>query len=218
MNKHLFMGVPTPISHHRQIVLDKAFRIFYGLSPSGGVRWSLDGPFVRIYPPDFPAPGSFLKHLNHGRFHLPAEWIRQYADPNCQTVYLIPTLTGLAVSAAEFCPRRDFAEQEWIVGFPLKLSGTFCVNLPAAYLNAYGIPPGRCRIYVEEAFHKLFLRPAAGRTRKEETIQFLSGRKLMLPREWRQKHRLKPGDVLFLLGLPDGLLLHTAAIGLCGRH
>ncbi len=96
-----------------------------------------------------------------------------------------------------------------IIGFPLKIFGGNQVYIPKEYLRYYGISEKKDRLQISKSEHCLFYRPLPKNGTlytKKETISIRVGL-TPLPVAWVRQNKLKYGDVIFLLGMKDGMLL-----------
>jgi len=96
-----------------------------------------------------------------------------------------------------------------IVGFPVKIFGGNQVYIPKEYLRYYGISEKKDRLILTKSEHDLFYRPLPGNGTlytKKETISIRVGL-TPLPAGWVRRNKLNRGDIIFLLGMKDGMLL-----------
>ena len=95
-----------------------------------------------------------------------------------------------------------------IMGLPIKVHSGHRVYIPKEYLLHYGVSEIRDTLQLTESERSLFYRHSMENDKVNGGILILNGL-LYLPQEWVLRNEIQIGDLVFLLGTEDGMLIYT---------
>ena len=98
-----------------------------------------------------------------------------------------------------------------IIGYPTKLFVNNRIYIPKEYLHFYGISEINDELFFKTSDRQLFYQPSYLCRKEAHPYKSCSiiGGLVTLPISWVREHRLKHGDILFLLGTTAGILVLT---------
>ncbi|WP_457945420.1 hypothetical protein [Caproiciproducens sp. LBM24188] len=98
-----------------------------------------------------------------------------------------------------------------IIGYPTKLFIHNRIYIPKEYLHFYGISEINDVLVFKTSKQQLFYQPAYLCEKGVQPRKFCSiiGGLITLPISWVRENQLKNGDILFLLGMTEGILVLT---------